>query len=70
MLARLSPGGAILDSTPLNPFWVQNAVDGYFWTVERYEDSELGEVESIVKNLPDSVDLEIKVFIAGVTGRY
>jgi len=51
----------------LNPFWVQNATDGYFWTVERYEDSELWEVESIVKNLPDTVDLEIKVFIAGVT---
>ena len=67
MLARICPGGAILDSTQLNPFWVQNATDGYFWTVERYEDSELWEVESIVKNLPDTVDLEIKVFIAGVT---
>ena len=67
MLARLYENGPILDSTRLDTFWVQNATDGYFWTVERYEDSELWEVESIVKNLPDTVDLEIKVFIAGVT---
>ena len=66
MLARLFPGGPILDSVRLDTFWVQNAVDGYFWTVERYEDSELWEVESIVKNLPDTVDLQIKVIAAGV----
>jgi hypothetical protein len=46
---------------------VQNANEGYFWVVERYEDSELWEVNSIVKNLPDTVDLEIKIFVAGVT---
>ena len=67
MLARLYENGPILASTPLDTFWVQNAVDGYFWTVERFEDSELWEVESIAKNLPDTVDLKIKVFIAGVT---
>ena len=67
MVARLYEGGPILDSAKLDTFWVQNATDGYFWTVERYEDSELWEVESIVKNLPDTVDLQIKVFIAGVT---
>jgi hypothetical protein len=67
MLARLYEGGPILDSTRLTPFWVQNATDGYFWTVERYEDSELWEVNSVVKNLPDSVDLQIKVIVGGVT---
>ena len=45
---------------------MQNAVDGYFWIVERYEDSELWEGESIAKNLPDTVDLKIQGIIAGV----
>ncbi len=67
MLARLYPDGPILDSARLFIFWVQNATDGYFWTVERYEDSELWEIESIVKNLPDTVDMQIKVIIGGVT---
>jgi hypothetical protein len=67
LLARLYEGGPILDSIQLDTFWVQNAVDGYFYTVETYEDSELWEVQSIVKNLPDSVDLQISVLIAGVT---
>lgn len=67
MLARLYENGPILASTELSTFWIQNAADGYFWPVERYEDSELWEVESIVKNLPDTVDLQIKVIVGGVT---
>ncbi|MDF7802090.1 hypothetical protein P4C99_21645, partial [Pontiellaceae bacterium B1224] len=67
MLARLYPGGPVLDSVRLSPFWIQNATDGYFWTVERYEDFELWEVESIGKNIPDLVDIQIKVIIGGVT---
>lgn len=66
MLARLYPAGPILDSTKLEAFWVQNAVDGYFWTVERYEDSELWEVNMVSKNLPDSVAVQIKVIAAEV----
>jgi hypothetical protein len=65
--ARLYEGGPILDMLRIDPFWVQNASDGYFWVVERYEDSELWEVSSIVKHLPESVDMQIKVFVAGVT---
>jgi len=66
MLARLYPGGPILGSVRLDTFWVQSATDGYFYTVERYEDSELWKVDSVVKNLPRSVDLQIKVIAAGV----
>ncbi len=66
MLARI-PGGSILASTTLDTFWIQNAVDGYFYTVERYEDSELWEVRSVAKNVPDSVDIQIKVIVGGVT---
>jgi hypothetical protein len=46
---------------------VQNATEGYFWVVDSFEDSELWEVNSVVKNLPDTVDMQIKVFVAGVT---
>ena len=46
---------------------VEYAADGYFWPVALFEDSELWEVESIQRNLPSSVDLQIKVFVAGVT---
>ena len=66
IVARI-PSGAILDVESLDTFWIQNAVDGYFWTVERYEDSELWEVRSIAKNVPDSVDIQIKVIVGGVT---
>ncbi|WP_372794426.1 lectin-like protein [Pontiella sp.] len=66
LLARI-PGGAILDSTKLDAFWIQNAVDGYFWIVETYEDSELWEVRSVAKNVPASVDIQIKVIVGGVT---
>jgi len=67
LVSRLYPGGPVLATTKLAPFWVQNASDGYFKIVERYEDSELWEINSIVKNLPDTVDLQIKVIIGGVT---
>ncbi len=67
MVARTSPGGPILGAVKLSSCWIQNAADGYFWTVDRFEDSELWEVESIQRNLPDSVDIRIKVFVAGVT---
>jgi hypothetical protein len=66
MVARLYEGGPILDSATLNPFWVQDAVDGYFWVVERYEDSQLWEVEMVTKNVPDTVDIHIKVIVGGV----
>ena len=66
LIARTCPGGAILDSAKLNPFFIQNAADGYFWTVEYFEDSQLWEVESIQQNMPDDVEVEIKVIVGGV----
>ncbi len=66
MLARLCPGGPIVDSVRLDTCWIQVAADGYFWVVDKFEDSELWEVESIQRNLPDTVDLQIKVYVGGV----
>ncbi|MBN2162432.1 MAG: hypothetical protein JW713_05775 [Pontiellaceae bacterium] len=67
IVARAGEHGPILDSARLDTCWIQNAADGYFWTVERFEDSELWEVESIQQNLPPTVDLRIKVIVGGVT---
>jgi hypothetical protein len=67
IVARVSEGGPILAAKRLDACWIQNAADGYFWIVQRFEDSELWEVESIQRNLPDTVDLRIKVIVGGVT---
>ncbi len=67
MVARTSPDGPILDAVKLSSCWIQNAADGYFWTVAYYDDSQLWEVESLQQNLPPTVDLQIKIFVAGVT---
>lgn len=67
IVARAGEGGPILASKKLDTCWIQNAADGYFWTVQSFEDSELWEVESIECNLPPSVDVEIKVIVGGVT---
>ena len=66
IVARVSEGGPILASKRLDTCWVQNSADGYFWIVQRFEDSELWEVESIQRNLPDTVDLQVKVIVGGV----
>ncbi len=66
MVARTSPGGPILDAVKLSSCWIQNAADGYFWTIDSFEDSELWEVESIEQNLPPTVNLRIKVIVGGV----
>ncbi|MBN2702805.1 MAG: hypothetical protein JXR23_01205, partial [Pontiellaceae bacterium] len=67
IVARVSEGGPILAIKRLDGCWIQNAADGYFWTVASFEDSELWQIESIQRNLPQSVDVQIKVFVGGVT---
>ncbi|NLE23951.1 MAG: hypothetical protein GX625_01205, partial [Clostridiaceae bacterium] len=67
IVARFAEGGPILATKRLDAYWIQNAADGYFWIVEQFEDSEIWEVESIQRNLPDTVDLQIKVIVGGVT---
>ena len=66
LISRIGEGGPILSATRLDTCWIQNASDGYFWVVDNFEDSQLWQVESVQQNLPDSVDLRIKVFVAGV----
>ena len=67
LVSRIYAGGPILDSTLVNTFWIQGAVDNYLWVVERYADSELWENQMVVRNLPDDVDVQIRIFVGGVT---
>ena len=68
MVARLYPGGPILGSQHLDGFWVQAAVDSYFWVLQTYPDgSQLWQDEIFTKNVPASVSIQIHIFIGGVT---
>jgi len=67
IIARLGANGPILAKQKLNGFWVQAAVDGYVQVIERYEDSQVWEQNMVTKLLPDNVDIEISIFIGGVT---
>jgi len=39
----------------------------YHWIVERYPDSQLWENQMVTKAVPDDVDIQIRIFIGGVT---
>ncbi len=67
IVARLGEDGPVLDSARLAPFWIQAAVDGYMWVVERYDDSALWENRMITKNVPDDVDIKLQIVTSGVT---
>ena len=68
LVARLEEGGPILANTRLDGFWIQAAVDGYVSVVERYEDgSAIWENVMLTKNVPDTVDIGIDIFVGGVT---
>ncbi len=67
MVARLFDDGPILDSTPLDTFWIQAAVDSFIWVVAKYADSELWQNNLISRNVPDTVDIRLHIFIGGVT---
>jgi len=67
VVARLYPGGPILDSCKLSPFWIQAAVDAYMWIIETYEDSRLWENIVVTKNVPAGVDIQFKIITSGVT---
>jgi len=67
ILARLSENGPIVANKKLDGFWVQASVDSYMWFVEDYGDSQLWNNEMVTKYVPDTVDIELKIFISGIT---
>ncbi len=67
IVARLYDGGPILASTPIDGFWLQAGVDAYLSRLETYENSELWQQEAIAWALPSDVDIQILIFVGGVT---
>ena len=60
--------GPIMANKKLDGFWIQAAVDSYMWIVEEYEDgSTLWKQDMVTKNVPDTVDIQLNIIIAGVT---
>ena len=66
VVARLYEGGPILDSTDLHVFWLKTSVGDSMRVVDFYEDSQLWESVFVGKNLPDSLEVLIDVFGAGI----
>jgi len=67
VIARLGPNGPIMAHQKLDGFWIQAAVDGYVRVVERQDTYQIWEQNMVTKLLPDTVDIEISIFIGGVT---
>ena len=75
LVARLSTlsggeggaGGPVLARAKLNGFWIQAAVDSYLWVVEEYPDSALWQQELVAKAVPADVDIQLHIFVGGVT---
>lgn len=68
VVLRLSPGGPILDSRPIDGFWVAANVQGLYPVVERVTDgSRIVRNMVITRNLPSSVVLTLASWIGGVT---
>ena len=57
----------ILDSTPIDSFWVESSVNGYAWVVATYTDSELWQITAIERDMPITAQARIKSIVAGVT---
>jgi hypothetical protein len=67
VIARLGQNGPIMARQKLDGFWIQAAVDGYVRVVEKFGTYQIWEQNLVTKHLPPSVDLEISIFIGGVT---
>jgi hypothetical protein len=67
LVARLGQDGPVLAAAKLNGFWIQAAVDSYLWVVEQNEDSAVWQQEVVAKAVPADVDIELSIFVAGVT---
>lgn len=66
LVVRAYEGGPVMQTVTLKPFWIQAAVDSYFWVVERHDDYEIWENSLIAKNVPEDVEIRIAAWISGV----
>jgi hypothetical protein len=68
VVVRVSPGGPILDSRPIDGFWADANVQGYFPVVEKAKDgSRIVRNTLIARKLPPTVVLTLRAWVGGVT---
>ena len=67
LVIRAYEDGPIVKTLAIELFWVQAAVDNRFWVVECHEDYELWENTIVTKNVPSSINLKVRMVIAGAT---
>ena len=64
--ALLLDGEPVLAATSLAPFWAQAAADGEMWIVDALEDAHVWRNRLVTMGVPDTVDIELRVYVAGV----
>jgi hypothetical protein len=68
VVARLGQGGPVLCSQRIEPFTMRAAVDGFFWVAQVYPDGrQLWYNQIVAARVPATVNMELKVFVGGVT---
>jgi len=67
LAARAGPGGPIITSRRIDPFWIQAAVDSFIKVVEIRPTSQVWENRMVSLAVPPSVQIELHIFVGGVT---
>jgi hypothetical protein len=67
LAARAGPGGPIITSRRIDPFWIQAAVDSFIKVVEIRPTSQVWENRMVSLAVPPSVQVELHIFVGGVT---
>lgn len=67
IVARAGANGPILDSRRVNHFWIQSAIDSYFKLAGKLPGLEVWENRMATLGLPADVDIELSIFVSGVT---
>jgi hypothetical protein len=67
VLLRAGAGGPVLDSRRIVPFWIQTALDCYARIIEVRPTSQVWEHRMISFGVPPDAEIEIRVYVAGVT---
>lgn len=66
IVARLYDDGPILDSVELDTFWITAGLDGYAQIIEVFDDMEVWQQKLTAKQLPATVEIELKVLGGGI----
>ena len=67
IVLRAGTGGPILDSRRANVFWVQTHLDCFARIIEKQATSQVWEHRMITFGVPSDTDIELRIFVGGVT---